>query len=136
MAAASLDKRRRVLVHLATVAAEMRRTRCSVTSMLCSTRRPLAIWCAPTRASGRSGRVTSTSTSGYPPTSQFDGQNERHRHLVDLAIEAEQVAVAVALPEGVGFQQARKIIRAELDRSGTTEAINVEVAGLLGERTR
>ena len=67
----------------------------------------------------------------YPPTPQFDAENERHRHLVDLAIEAEQVAAGVDLPGGIGFQQARKMIRLELDHFGTTEAINAEVAGLL-----
>ncbi len=72
----------------------------------------------------------------YPPTPQFDAGNERHRHLVDLAIEAEQVAAGVALPDGIGFQQARKMIRLELDHLGTTEAINTEVAELLGVGTR
>ncbi len=54
----------------------------------------------------------------YPPTPQFDAENEGHRHRVDLAIEAEQVATGVAVPEGIAFQQAHKLLRTEFDRRG------------------
>jgi hypothetical protein len=68
----------------------------------------------------------------YAPVPEFDPSNERHRHLVDLAEESEAVATGLTLPEGLGFQRARKLIRQALEGLGTAEAINAEFRALLG----
>jgi hypothetical protein len=68
----------------------------------------------------------------YAPIPEFDPSDARHRHLVDLAEEGEEVARGLKLPEGVGFQRARKLIRRALEDVGTAEAIDAEFRALLG----
>ena len=55
----------------------------------------------------------------YAPVPEFDPNDVRHRHLVDLA-------------EGLGFQQARKLVRQALENLGTAQAIDAEFRALLG----
>jgi hypothetical protein len=68
----------------------------------------------------------------YVPVPEFDPSDERHRHLVGLAEEGEAVATGLKLPEGIGFQRARKLIRHALEDLGTAEAIDAEFRALLG----
>jgi hypothetical protein len=42
------------------------------------------------------------------------------------------VATGLKLPEDLGFQQARKLIRQALEDLGTAEAIDAEFRALLG----
>ena len=68
----------------------------------------------------------------YVPVPEFDPSDKRHRHLVDLAEQAEAVAAGINLAEGLGFQRARKLIRQALEDLGTAEAIDAEFRTLLG----
>jgi hypothetical protein len=43
------------------------------------------------------------------PIARFEAGNALHQNLAAAAREAEAVAAAVALPEGVRFQRARKL---------------------------
>ena len=49
-----------------------------------------------------------------------------------MAGEAERVAASATLPESVGFQKARRLIRAALEESGVNAQVEGTVAELLG----
>jgi hypothetical protein len=68
----------------------------------------------------------------YAPIPEFNPSDERHRHLVKLAAEGETVAAGINLPEGLGFQQARRLVREALAELGTAEAIDAELRALVG----
>ena len=53
-----------------------------------------------------------------------------------MALEAERVAAAVALPEGCGFQKARRLVRAALDESGVGADVERLIARLLDSARR
>ena len=65
------------------------------------------------------------------PIPRFDAKIKLHRDLAAAAEKAEAVAAAVALPEGVKFQRARRIVRAALAEAGVAERIDALVAKLL-----
>jgi hypothetical protein len=67
----------------------------------------------------------------YVPIPQYDANDDRHRQLVDLGIKGETVCEAVELPEGVGFQRARGLLRAALEEAGIAEALDAAVRALL-----
>jgi hypothetical protein len=71
----------------------------------------------------------------YVPVPEFDPSDRRHRHLVDLAAESEAVAAGIILPEGLGFQQARRLVRKALVELGTAEATDAELRALLSAAT-
>jgi hypothetical protein len=50
------------------------------------------------------------------PIPRFDANFRLHLDLAAVAKEAEKVAAAVVLPEGVKFQRARKMVRDGLPR--------------------
>ena len=64
------------------------------------------------------------------PIPRFDAKIKLHRDLAAAAERAE-IAVALALPEGVKFQRARGMVRDALDSAGVSEIINALVAKLL-----
>jgi hypothetical protein len=66
------------------------------------------------------------------PIPRFDAKLKLHRDLAAAAEEAETIAAAVALPEGVKFQRARKMIRNALIQAGVSATIDALVAELLG----
>ena len=66
------------------------------------------------------------------PIPRFSAKLKLHRDLAAAAAVAEGVAAAVALPEGVKFQQARKRVRAALVAAGIAKRIDTLVATLLG----
>jgi SAM-dependent methyltransferase len=68
----------------------------------------------------------------YAPIPAFRPTDEHHQHLVALAEEGEAVAADVDLPEGLGFQRARRLIREALEAAGTLEALDAELRALLG----
>ena len=65
------------------------------------------------------------------PIPRFDGKIKLHRDLAATAEEAEEIAAAVALPEGVKFQRARRILRDALTDDGVSAKIDAFVAKLL-----
>jgi hypothetical protein len=67
----------------------------------------------------------------YAPIPEFDPKDQRHRHLVNLAVEGERTAAGLNLPHGLGFQRARRLIREALVELGTAEAIDAEVREIL-----
>ncbi|WP_337456683.1 N-6 DNA methylase [Prescottella sp. D32] len=71
------------------------------------------------------------------PIPRFDQNDPLHRQIVDLSIQAEELAAGVDL-EGFGFQKARGLIRAGLDAAGISDQLDVAVRKLLdgeGEST-
>lgn len=70
----------------------------------------------------------------YAPIPEFNAGNKRHSHLVELAKRAEAVAASVALPDGAGFQRARRLIRTALRDTGTAAAMDAVVTALLTKR--
>ena len=67
------------------------------------------------------------------PIPEFDPAATLHKALAAAAAEAERIAAAFELPEGVKFQRARKLIRDALTESGIASRINELVARLLDE---
>jgi len=65
------------------------------------------------------------------PIPRFDAAKKLHRDLAAAAEEAENVAAAVALPEGVKFQRARALVRSALVEAGVATRIEAWVAKLL-----
>jgi hypothetical protein len=66
------------------------------------------------------------------PIPRFDEADEIHMALVAASEEAEETAENTALPEGVKFQQARRIVREALKETGISGKIDNLVARLLG----
>jgi hypothetical protein len=65
---------------------------------------------------------------------RFDPADRLHCALADAAAEAECVAAAVELTDGVRFQQARRVIRTALTEAGLSQRIDALVARLLDAR--
>ena len=65
------------------------------------------------------------------PIPLFDPKNKTHLALAGAASEAEKLAAAVALPEGVKFQRARALVRGALVEAGIAKRIDDLVARLL-----
>lgn len=65
------------------------------------------------------------------PIPRFDAAQSLHLDLAAAAAEAEALAADVALPEGVKFQRARKLVRDALADAGLAERIDGLVARLL-----
>ena len=63
------------------------------------------------------------------PIPLFDEENPEHVELADLAAEAETVATSTDVT-GLGFQPARKKVRAALDVAGLTEKLAATVSAL------
>ena len=65
------------------------------------------------------------------PIPRFDAKIKLHRDLAAAAEQAETIAAAVVLPEGVKFQRARKMVRDALAEAGLSQRIDILVARLL-----
>jgi SAM-dependent methyltransferase len=65
------------------------------------------------------------------PIPSFDPKATLHARLAALATEAGEIASNVELPEGVGFQAARRLIREELAAGGISAMLDNAVAELL-----
>jgi hypothetical protein len=65
---------------------------------------------------------------------RFEGTVALHTELAAAARDAEAVAAATPLPEGVRFQRARKLVRDALTEAGAAQRIDGLVARLLDER--
>ena len=65
---------------------------------------------------------------GFP---EYRDSDNRHQALAALAAEAEAVAAAVPLAQGVGFQTARRQIRNALDAAGIQARLDQAVSELL-----
>ncbi len=67
------------------------------------------------------------------PIPRFDAKNKVHAALAAAAAEAEKIAAAVELPEGVKFQRARGLVRSALAEAGIAAKIDALVSKLLDE---
>lgn len=67
----------------------------------------------------------------YLPIPTYDPDNARHAELSDLGRHAEEVAAAVTLPDGIGFQKARALVREALQKSGIAHEIDTAVRALI-----
>lgn len=67
------------------------------------------------------------------PIPRFDENKKLHNELAAAAAEAEEIAAAVDLPDGVRFQRARKLVRDALTEAGVAPRIDALVARLLDE---
>ena len=65
------------------------------------------------------------------PIPTYDPNNLHHRQLASLGEMAEQIAVAVTLPEGKRFETWRRMIREAIAASDTGKQIELEVVALL-----
>jgi hypothetical protein len=65
------------------------------------------------------------------PIPRFEAVNRLHRALADAAAEAERVAAAVELVEGVQFQRARRLVRLVMAEVGLSQRIDALVEQLL-----
>jgi hypothetical protein len=65
------------------------------------------------------------------PIPRFDLKAKLHRDLAAAAEAAEEIAAAVALPEGVKFQRARALVRSALKDAGLADRVDALVAQLL-----
>jgi SAM-dependent methyltransferase len=68
----------------------------------------------------------------YLPIPEFASDDPLHQRLASLCAEAEAIATSVDVPEGTGFQQVRKLVRAALTAAGTAAELDTAVAELLG----
>jgi hypothetical protein len=62
---------------------------------------------------------------------RFDPENTMHVTLAESSLEAEKIARAVELPDGVKFQRARRLVRSALAKAETAKRIDDLVARLL-----
>lgn len=65
------------------------------------------------------------------PIPRFNLKVELHAELANVGASAEAVAASVAVPERIGFQRARRLIREALADAGISERIDKLVASLL-----
>jgi hypothetical protein len=65
------------------------------------------------------------------PIPRFDSKNKTHAALAKAAADAEKIAAALELPEGVKFQRARRLVRTALTKAGAAKRIDDLVAQLL-----
>ena len=61
----------------------------------------------------------------------FDPENELHRRIAAKGAEAEALAAQVDIPEGTGFQKARRVVREALREHGIAQHIDALVDQLL-----
>ena len=61
----------------------------------------------------------------------FDPENGLHRRIAAKGAEAEELAAQVEIPEGAGFQRARKLVREALREHGIAQHIDALVDQLL-----
>lgn len=67
------------------------------------------------------------------PIPRFDPANRLHIDIAEATREAETVAAAVTLPDGIKFQRARGLVRAALTEAGIGPRIDALVAQLLDD---
>jgi hypothetical protein len=65
------------------------------------------------------------------PIPRFDPKNKTHVALSGASLEAEKIAAAIQLPEGVKFQRARALVRSALVEAELAKRIDDLVARLL-----
>ena len=65
------------------------------------------------------------------PIPRFDAKDKLHKSLAAAAAQAEEIAAAVPLPDGVKFQRARGLVRVALKEAGVSDKIDALVARLL-----
>ena len=67
----------------------------------------------------------------YVPIPLFDTSDPLHQRLAELGAEAEEVAANVELPERLGFQRARALVRRALHEHGVAPQIEAAVTELV-----
>ncbi|QII03813.1 SAM-dependent DNA methyltransferase (plasmid) [Rhodococcoides fascians A21d2] len=61
------------------------------------------------------------------PIPRFDSDNPAHQQIVDYGRYAEQISAAVHVPDGTGFQRARKLVREALEAEGVHAALDAAI---------
>lgn len=87
-------------------------------------------WVEPLQSRGNMGARDFDKYVWELPIAIFDNENDLHGRLAELGKLAEVAAESVEIPEGVGFQKARKLVRNELENSGIQDQIEVAVQAL------
>lgn len=82
---------------------------------------------APYQSRGAFGARDFDKYVWYPPIPEYDGTIESHRRLAELGKQASEIVAAIEIPEGVGFQRARNLIRTVLRDGGLFDAVDDEV---------
>lgn len=72
----------------------------------------------------------------YPPIPEYDKTIESHHHLAELGRQASEIVAAIEIPDGVGFQRARGLLRAVLRDDGLFDAIDNQVHSILASAQR
>ena len=72
----------------------------------------------------------------YPPIPEYDGTIESHRRLAELGKQASEIVAAIEIPDGVGFQRARNLIRTVLRDGGLFDAVDDELHLILANAQR
>jgi hypothetical protein len=67
----------------------------------------------------------------YPPIPEYDKANSNHQRLAQLGEDAAELSKAIAIPEAMGFQRARGLLREELLNAGIFQDIDIEVKAIL-----
>jgi SAM-dependent methyltransferase len=91
---------------------------------------------APYQSRGAFGARDFDKYVWYPPIPDFDGTIDSHGRLAELGARATQIATAIEIPDGVGFQRARSLLRAVLRDQGLFNAIDDEVHSILSNAER
>lgn len=87
---------------------------------------------APYQSRGAFGARDFDKYVWYPPIPEFDASDGRHRRLAMLAERAEGIVAEVEIPESMGFQRARRLLRETLAEAGVLEEIDTTLSELLG----
>jgi hypothetical protein len=67
----------------------------------------------------------------YVPIPLFDARDPLHVQIAELGAQAEELAAAADVPESLGFQRARAVVRAFLEHEGVAAAIEATVSALI-----
>lgn len=68
----------------------------------------------------------------YPPIPEYDSTVDIHRELAGLGAAGSELAATIPIPDSMGFQRARGLLRDALRGSGLFDAIDDRVRSILG----
>jgi hypothetical protein len=88
---------------------------------------------APYQSRGAFGARDFDKYVWYPPIPEYDKTNGRHLRLAELGNEASKIVADVVIPNQVGFQRSRGLLREILHGSGVFDAIDNEIRLILAD---
>jgi hypothetical protein len=86
---------------------------------------------APYQSRGAFGARDFDKYVWYPPIPEYDKTIESHRQLAELGRQASEIVAEMDIPDEVGFQRARSLLRTVLRDGGLFDAIDDEVRSIL-----